>query len=39
MNVLMLYFNSSYDVNIFFLLVGICVGLLIILVAYFLSKL
>jgi uncharacterized membrane protein len=38
MDTLLIYFNSTQDVNIFFLLLGICIGMLIILTAYFLSK-
>jgi hypothetical protein len=38
MDILMVYFNSTYDIYIFFFLLGIIIGLLIILVAYFLSK-
>jgi len=39
MDMLMIYFDSTHDINIFFLLLGICIGMLIILAAYFLSKL
>jgi len=39
MNILMLQLQTNYDINIFFLLLGICIGMGLVLLAYILSKL